>query len=42
MIGDLMDKLEKSEVLRHYRIANFDNEEEMLKAIANKKGLVDK
>jgi len=36
-----MSKLDKEEILRHYRIANFEDETKMLELIAHKKGLVD-
>ena len=36
-----MTKIEKAEILRHYRIANYKDIKEMLELIAVKKGLVD-
>ena len=39
MIPDLIKKFEKTEILRHYRIANYTSTEQMLTLIAKKKGL---
>ena len=39
-IEDLLTKVEKTEILRHYRIANFKDVDEMLSHLAHKKGLV--
>lgn len=38
-IADLLNKVAKPEILRHYRIANFNTVDEMLSLIALKKGL---
>jgi len=40
-VESLLEKIEKPEILRHYRIGNFSNATEMLEQIAKKKGLVD-
>ena len=42
LIPDIMSKLEKAEILRHYRIANYTDINNMLELIAQKKGLVEK
>lgn len=36
-----MTKVDKTEILRHYRIANFETTVQMLENIAVKKGMVD-
>jgi len=41
-LEQLLPKIDKSEILRHYRIGNYNNTTEMLNLIALKKGLVDK
>ena len=38
---EIMQKVEKTEILRHYRIPMFDSTVQMLEHIAVKKGLVD-
>jgi len=40
-IAHLLTKIAKSEILRHYRIGNYNNINELLDQIAKKKGLVD-
>lgn len=40
-LESILPKIDKSEVLRHYRIGNYTNTESMLNLIALKKGLVD-
>ena len=39
--GQVLAKVGKEEVLRHYRIANFQSTEDMLKLIAQKKGMIE-
>ena len=39
LVEDIVSKLEKEEILRHYRIANFKDTSEMLELIAVKKNL---
>lgn len=39
LVDEIVSKLEKDEILRHYRIANFKDTNEMLELIATKKGL---
>ena len=41
MIPDIMQKLDKEEILRHYRIANYKDIDHMLELIAVKKGLTE-
>jgi len=38
-MAELVEKIEKTEILRHYRIANYTNVTQMLEFIALKKGL---
>jgi hypothetical protein len=40
-VEELVNKIEKTEILRFYRIANFTTTLEMLELIAKKKGLVE-
>lgn len=40
-LEQILPKIDKSEILRHYRIANYENTDSMLNLIALKKGLVD-
>lgn len=40
-VEEIMQKVEKTEMLRYYRIPNFETTVEMLQNIAVKKGLID-
>lgn len=40
-VEELLQKIEKTEILRFYRIGNFETTLEMLEQIAKKKGLVE-
>jgi hypothetical protein len=40
-VDEIMQKVDKVEMLRHYRIPDFKNTVEMLQHIAIKKGLVE-
>ena len=40
-VEEIVKKIEKTEILRFYRIANFNTTVEMLELIAKKKGLVE-
>lgn len=40
-VEEIMQKIDKTEILRHYRIPMFNSTVEMLQNIAVKKGLVD-
>ena len=40
-VEEIVKKIEKTELLRFYRIANFNTTVEMLELIAKKKGLVE-
>jgi len=40
-LEQILGKIEKSEILRMYRIGNYENTDEMLEQIAMKKGLVE-
>ena len=40
-VEEIVKKIDKTEILRHYRIANFSSSVEMLELIAKKKGLVE-
>lgn len=41
LVPEILEKLEKEEILRHYRIASYKDTNHMLELIAVKKGLVD-
>lgn len=40
MIPSVLAKIDKTEILRHYRIASFDSVQKLLEFVALKKGLV--
>ena len=40
VIPSILAKVDKTEILRHYRIAHFDSVEQLLELVALKKGLV--
>lgn len=40
-VEEIMQKVDKTEILRHYRIPNFETTVQMLENIAVKKGMVD-
>lgn len=40
VISSILAKVDKTEMLRHYRIANFESVGKLLELVAQKKGLV--
>jgi hypothetical protein len=40
VIPSILAKVDKTEILRHYRIANFDSVDKLLELVAHKKGFI--